>query len=130
MKLHIAKEKTIAVISVSKAIHSFHSIDNHVLIHLEKGNKMLIPYEIIKFSYAKGFQQADRELVEVDFDLLKTEYYEKWRKNRNIDSNNIKEVLFHTGLARKDEKGVLKPTRAAVLLFALYPNEFGYKMYD
>jgi ATP-dependent DNA helicase RecG len=34
----------------------------------------------------------------------------------------MKEILFHTGLARKDKTGLLKPTRAAVLLFALYPH--------
>ena len=58
----------------------------------------------------------------MDFDLLKTEDYEKWKKSRKIEIAEIRDVLFQTGLARKDEKGNLKPTRAAVLLFALYPN--------
>lgn len=114
--------KSIAVLVISKAIDNFHSIDNHVFIRLEKGNKILSPHEIVKLSYAKGFQKADKELVDIDFNLLKTEYYEKWRKARKIEEDNIKNVLFNTGLARKDDKNILMPTRAAVLLFALYPH--------
>jgi ATP-dependent DNA helicase RecG len=114
--------KTIAVINVPKASIGFHSIDNHVFIRLEKGNKLLTPHEIVKFSYAKGFQHADKELVDVDFELLKTEYYERWRTERKIPSGNIEEILFHLGLARKNDKGILKPTRAAILLFSLYPH--------
>ncbi|MFC2146701.1 RNA-binding domain-containing protein [Acidobacteriota bacterium] len=114
--------RTIGLLPIPKATDGFHSINNHVYIRLEKGNKLLTPHEIIKLSYAKGFQQADRELVDIDFDLLKTWYFEKWRKARGIEPGDIKEILFHTGLARKDEKGVLKPTRAGVLLFARYPH--------
>ena len=114
--------KRVAILSISKATNNFYSIDNHVFIRLEKGNKLLTPYEIVKLSYAKGFQHADKELVSVDFDLLKTDYYEKWRKSRKIEEMDVENVLFNTGLARKDESGKLKPTRAAVLLFALYPH--------
>jgi len=114
--------KTIAIIKVPKAGEHIHAINNKVYIRLEKGNKVLTPYEVIKYSYARGFQKADRELVEVDFDLLKTDYYEKWRKTRRIDSEDLQEILFHAGLCRKDDQGKLKPTRAAVLLFAYYPH--------
>jgi len=47
--------KRVAILSISKAKNNFHSIDNHVFIRLEKGNKLLTPYEIIKLSYAKVF---------------------------------------------------------------------------
>lgn len=114
--------KTIGLIDISKAKDNFFAIDNRVYIRLEKGNKVLTPHEVVKLSYAKGFQRADRELVEVDFDLLKTEYYESWRKKRKIPFGDIKDVLFHTGLARKDEDHKLKPVRAAVLLFAHFPH--------
>lgn len=115
--------KTIAVLLIPKSEDSFHSIKNHVYIRLEKGNKPLTPHEIITLSYAKGFQHADTELVDIDFDLLKTEYFDKWRKTREIPAGEISEILYQTGLARKDDKGVLKITRAAVLLFALFPND-------
>ena len=114
--------KTVATILIGKSTSEFHSVDNHVFIRLEKGNKLLTPHEITKLSYAKGFQQADRELVDIDFSLLLTEYYERWRNERKINNSDIKEVLFSTGLARK-ETGILKPTRAAVMLFALHPHD-------
>src|SRR3989338_8217116 len=122
LMLECTNGKRIALLAIPKAVDSFHSINNHVFIRLEKGNKQLKPNNIFKLSYAKGFQKADKELVDVDFDLLKTEDYEKWKKSRKIEIAEIRDVLFQTGLARKDEKGNLKPTRAAVLLFALYPN--------
>jgi len=75
-----------------------------------------------RFNYAKGFEKADKELVDVDFELLQTEYFEDWRKTRKIEKNTVKDVLFQVGLARKDKQGRLKPTRAAVLLFAHFPT--------
>ncbi len=56
----------------------------------------------MKLSYAKGFEKTDKELVNVDFDLLLTEYYENWRKARKISLGDIKDILFQTGSARKD----------------------------
>ena len=120
--LACSNNRKIAVIRVPKAINNFHSIDNHVFIRLEKGNKLLTPHETVKLSYAKGFLQADKELVDIDLNLLNTEYYEKWRKERRIENGDIAEILYHSGLAAKNEKGQIKPVRAAVLLFALYPH--------
>lgn len=122
MQLKCDNGKTIAIIKVPKAGEHIHAINNKVYIRLEKGNKILTPYEVIKYSYARGFQKADRELVDVDFDLLKTDYYERWRRARKIGSGEIKDILFHAGLCRKNGSGELKPTRAAVLLFAYYPH--------
>jgi len=122
IQLICSNGKTIAIIKVPKAGEHIHAINNKVYIRLEKGNKVLTPYEVIKYSYARGFQKADRELVDVDFDLLKTDYFERWRKARKIGSGGIKDILFHAGLCRKDDNGELKPTRAAVLLFAYYPH--------
>ena len=122
MQLSCDNEKTIAIIKVPKAGEHIHAINNKVYIRLEKGNKTLTPYEVIKYSYARGFQKADGELVDVDFDLLKTDYFERWRKSRKIDSGEIQDILFHSGLCRKNDQGEIKPTRAAVLLFAYYPH--------
>lgn len=114
--------KTVAILQIPKAVESFCSIDDRVWIRLHKSNKKLTPQEVVKFSYAKGFEKADKELVDVDFELLQTDYYEKWRKERGIEKDTIENILFQVGLARKDENKKLKPTRAAVLLFAKYPT--------
>ena len=74
-------------------------------------------------SYAKGFSCATEKLVDVDFNLLNTKYYVGWREHRNIDNIDIKDVLSNTGLAKEDKDGILRPKFAAVLLFALYPND-------
>ena len=114
--------KTVALLTIPKATESFYSIDDCVWIRLHKSNKKLTPQEVVKFSYAKGFEKADRELVDVDFELLETDYFENWRKARGIKRDAVKNILFQVGLARKNERGVLKPTRAAVLLFAKFPT--------
>lgn len=71
----------------------------------------------------KGFSRADKELVDVDLTLLNTKYYESWRRKRGIEDEQIKNALEKTGLARKHDTGKYLPTRAAVLLFAEYPND-------
>ena len=115
--------KTVALVFIPKATESFRSINNHVYIRLEKSNKLLTPQEVIKFSYAKGFEKADKELTEVDFNLLNTGEFKQWKDNRKIEDTDIKVVLEKTGLARKNNEGRLLPTRAAVLLFAELPND-------
>ncbi|MBI4235394.1 putative DNA binding domain-containing protein, partial [Candidatus Peregrinibacteria bacterium] len=120
--IEVAKGKTIAILHVPKATEAFYSIDDRVWIRLHKSNKKLTPQEIVKLSYAKGFEKADKELVDVDFDLLKTSYFEDWRKKRGIEGSTIEDILFQVGLARKNDIGKLQPTRAAVLLFSKFPT--------
>ncbi len=114
--------KSVALIRIPKAIDCFRSINNHVYVRQLKSNKLLSPQEIVHLSYAKGFEKADKELVDVDFELLDTDYYRSWRDSRNLKGKSIQEILEKVGLARKDEFGNLKPVRAAVLLFAEYPT--------
>ncbi len=49
--------------------------------------------------------------------------FKQWKDNRKIPDIDIKIVLEKTGLARKNDDGRILPTRAAVLLFAEYPND-------
>lgn len=121
--INAGEGKTIALLNIPKAAESFFSINNEIWIRLHKSNKKLTPYEIVKLNYAKGFEKADKELVDIDFELLQTSYFEDWRKARNIGAGKIEDILFQTGLARKDENDKLKPTRAAVLLFAQFPTD-------
>lgn len=117
------KNVRIGLLHVPKVIDNFRSFENHVYVRQEKGNKTLNPQEIVHFSYIKGFERSDKELVDVDFSLLKTEYYESWRKKRGLSQDDIKIVLEKTGLTRKNNKGNLCPTRAAVMLFSEFPND-------
>ncbi|NQV13481.1 MAG: putative DNA binding domain-containing protein [Parcubacteria group bacterium] len=121
--IEVENKKTIALLRVPKAAESFYSINSQVWTRLHKSNKKLSPQEIVKLNYAKGFEKADKELVNVDFELLDTEHFDGWRKNRKIKDEGVKDILLQTGLARKDDEGLLRPTRAAVLLFAKFPND-------
>lgn len=117
------RDKRVGLLFVPKVGDGFRSISNHVFIRLEKGNKRLSPQEIIHLAYVKGFERADKELVDIDFGLLNTNYYESWRKKRGITEDSIVSVLEKTGLARRDGKNSILPTRAAVLLFAEFPSD-------
>lgn len=121
--INVEEGKTMALLNIPKATESFFSINNEIWIRLHKSNKKLTPYEVVKLSYAKGFEKADKELVDIDFELLQTSYFEDWRKSRNIGAGKIEDILFQTGLSRKNEDGTIKPTRAAVLLFAQFPSD-------
>jgi len=117
------KEIRIGLLYIPKVIDNFRSFENHVYIRQEKGNKMLNPQEIVHFSYIKGFERADRELVDVEFYLLKSNYYESWRKKRGIEQDDIEIILEKTGLARKNNDGKILPTRAATMLFSEFPSD-------
>ena len=113
--------KRVAIIKIPKSADSFHSFNWHVYVRQEKSNKRLTPQEVVKLSYAKWFEKSDKELVEVDFSLLQTKYYEEWRNKRSINGKNIMEILEKVWLARKLNWSLL-PTKAAVMLFAEYPT--------
>lgn len=117
------KNVQIGWLTVPKVTDAFRCIENHVYIRQERGNKRLSPQEIVHFAYVKGFERADLELVDVDIDLLKTGYFESWRKKRGIEDSPVGSILEKTGLAKRNDKAILMPTRAAVLLFAEYPND-------
>jgi ATP-dependent DNA helicase RecG len=114
--------KRVGFLKIPKSTDSFKSINKDVFVRQQKSNKKLSPQEIVELSYAKGFKKADKELVNIDFDLLKTNYFEVWKKERKLPNEELKKLLFNTGLARKSENDDLLPTRAAVLLFAEYPT--------
>lgn len=121
--IDIPNNKRVGLLFVPKVGDGFRSFEGHVHIRLEKGNKLLAPQELVHFAYVKGFERADKELVAVEFALLKTGFYESWRKKREIADDSIEVILEKTGLARKESNGQLQPTRAAVLLFAEFPND-------
>jgi ATP-dependent DNA helicase RecG len=115
--------KRIGLIFVDKAVESFRSINNHVFVRGAKGNRLLTTHEVVRFAYAKGFEKADRGLVNVGFHLLKTGYYESWKEARQVNGAQIESILEKTGLARRDSHNKLLPTLASVLLFAEFPGD-------
>ena len=114
--------RTVAIVKIPKAARSFHQLGKRVFIRQNRGNRELSPDEYADMLYAKGFKKADGELVKgVAFDLLETQWFERWRKERNLEGPT-EEILTKAGLAAENDSGQLLPKRAAVLLFAELPD--------
>lgn len=93
--------KTVALIYVPKVTDGFRTKNKKVYIRQERSNLLLNPQEIIKFAYAKGFERADKEIVDVQLELLDTDIYRLWKNARKLDYVDISETLLKTGLAKK-----------------------------
>ncbi len=106
-------------IGKSKRVHSV--VDGGTFIRLTKGNKQITANEITDLCHARGVVSAESWLESVDFELLETDYWKAYARQRRL-TRSIDQAMFHAGLARKDADGALKPTRAAVLLFAEEPS--------
>ncbi len=103
----------------SGRVHSI--VDDGTFVRLTKGNKQLTAAEITDLCHARGVVSAETQLENVDFELLDTDYWRAYARQRKF-TRPIGEAMFHVGLARRDEHDKLRPTRAAVLLFAEDPS--------
>lgn len=103
----------------SSRIHSL--VDDGTFVRLSKGNRELTATEINDLCHARGVISAETRLKKADFELLDTAYWRDYARRRKL-TRPIAEALFHLGLAQRDAQGTLRPTRAAVLLFAEEPS--------
>lgn len=112
---------SIAMLRVGKSptVHSV--IGNGTLVRLKKGNRQLTAPEIRDLQFARGSITAENLLEPVDFELLETDFWRLYARQRRL-TRPIADALYHIGLARKNAEGKLVPTRAAVLLFAESPS--------
>lgn len=88
---------------------------------LMKGNQELVAEEITQLSLERGILTAEERLADVQFDLFDTDYWRSYAAKRRL-TRSLPEAMQHLGLAKKDAHGLLKPTWAAVLLFAEEPG--------
>lgn len=106
-------------IGKSSRVHSI--VDDGTWVRLDKSNKELTAREINELSFGRGTISAETQLEAVDFELLETDYWRAYARQRRL-TRPIQEAMLHVGLARKDHEGTPRPTRAAVLLFAEDPS--------
>lgn len=114
-----AGEVVVVVVQKSSEIHSV--VEDGTWKRLEKSNREMTAAEINELSYARGVISAESELTDIPFELLNTEVWTTYCSTRKITSGGIKDRMFRIGLARKEGKEI-RPTRAAVLLFADDPS--------
>ncbi len=112
---------SIAVLHLQKSsvVHSI--IDDGTWIRMEKSNRELTAKECHELMFERGAITAENQLVDVDFELLDTEIWKNYAAKRRF-TRSVDKALYHIGLAKKNDKGILRPTRAAVLLFAEHPE--------
>lgn len=102
----------------STAVHSV--VDGGTYVRYEKSNRQISAAEITELAMRRGTTSVVSATVDVAFDLLDTRFWREYAAARRL-TRPIADAMRHLGLAR-EEAGVLRPTRAAVLLFAEEPG--------
>ena len=112
---------TVVILQIPKSASIHSVVGDGTWVRLDKSNKELTAPEIRDLMFARGSITAENLLEEVPFELLETDYWRQFAQQRRL-TRPIAEALYHIGLAKKTAEGVLRPTRAAVLLFAECPS--------
>lgn len=120
-ELRDGRRGSIVIVDVAKSggVHSI--VDGGTYARLGKSNRQLSAAEITDLSMARGVQPWVRGLARIDCSLLDTNWWREYSQQRRL-TRPIDQALLHLGLARVDADGALRPTRAAVLLFAEEPS--------
>ena len=103
----------------SDQVHSI--VGNGTWTRMEAGNRELSATESTDLSYQRGVRSAASEVVPIQFDLLATPTWRTFVAARGLKTGTLPEQLQRIGLA-DTVAGELRPTRAAVLLFAEEPG--------
>ena len=112
---------SIVIIPVKKGA-DVHSIElDGTWTRLPKSNRQMTAEEITRLRFERGKITAETELADVPFSLLETDYWRTFATKRKL-TRALPEALQHLGLARCQAEGELRPTRAAVMLFAENPG--------
>lgn len=103
----------------SDKVHSI--VGNGTWTRMDASNRELSAAEIADLAYQRGVRSAASELVPIKLDLLDTPTWHTFVKARGLKTGTLAEQLQRIGLA-DTVAGELRPTRAAVLLFAEEPG--------
>ena len=103
----------------SEQVHSI--VGNGTWTRMGASNRELTALEIADLAYQRGVRSAASELVPVNLGLLDTPTWRIFVTARGLKTGTMAEQLQRIGLA-DTVAGELRPTRAAVLLFAHEPG--------
>jgi len=119
--LHNGQPGHVAVLRVEKSdqIHSL--LNNGTWTRMDASNRMLSATEIAELAYQRGVRSAVADTVPVKLALLETDTWRTFVAARGLRSGTFPEQLQRIGLADEVD-GEVRPTRAAVLLFADEPG--------
>ena len=103
----------------SDRVHSI--VNSGTFTRLDAGNRQMTAGEVTELSYRRGVRSAASEPVPVALERLQTDAWKRFVASRGLRTGSFAEQLLRIGLA-EEVKGVVQPTRAAVLLFADEPG--------
>jgi ATP-dependent DNA helicase RecG len=115
--LRDGRSGSVVVVHVEKSAGVHSLLDGGTFVRFGTTNRQLSAAEITELSMQRGTHSAVNTLVEVPFELLNTAHWRDYAAQRKL-TRPLHEAMQHLGLARQDAKGTLRPTKAAVLLFA------------
>ncbi len=119
--LHNGQPGHVALLRVDKSelVHSV--VGNGTWTRMDASNRELSAAEIADLAYQRGVRSAASEPVPIKLDLLDTPTWRTFVAARGLKTGTMPEQLQRIGLA-DTVAGELRPTRAAVLLFAEEPG--------
>lgn len=111
---------SVVLVRVEKSIGVHSLVDGGTYVRMPRTNRQISATEITELAMQRGTGSWVSGLADVPLDLLETGLWRDYTGARRL-TRPIGEALRHLGLARVDGGGQLRPTRAAVLLFAEDP---------
>lgn len=112
---------SVMVVQIAKSRHVHSIIDGGTYVRLDHSVRQLSAAEISELAMQRGTKSWVDGLVDVDLDLLETAWWRQYATHRRL-TRPIGDAMRHIGLARLDETNAIRPSRAAVLLFAEEPS--------
>jgi len=119
--LHNGQSGHVALLRVDKSEQVHSIVGDGTWTRMDASNRELSAAESTDLSYQRGVRSAASELVPIKLNLLDTPIWRTFVAARGLKTGTMPEQLQRIGLADTvaDE---LRPTRAAVLLFAEEPG--------
>lgn len=111
----------VVILRVEKSDQIHSVVGNGTWARMDASNRELSAAEIAELAYQRGVRSAVAETVPIRLALLETGIWRTFVSARGLRSGTFSEQLQRIGLADEVE-GEVRPTRAAVLLFAEEPG--------
>jgi ATP-dependent DNA helicase RecG len=119
--LHNGQPGHVVMLRVEKSDQVHTVVGNGTWTRMDASNRELSAAESAELAYQRGVRSAVAETVPVKLALLETDTWRSFVGARGLRSGTFAEQLLRIGLA-DEVAGEVRPTRAAVLLFADEPG--------
>lgn len=119
--LHNGQPGHVVMLRVEKSDQIHSVVNNGTWMRMDASNREMNAAEIAELAYQRGVRSAVAETVPIKLTLLETDTWRTFVAARGLRSGTFAGQLLRIGLADEAD-GEVRPTRAAVLLFADEPG--------